>query len=204
MWAAVTVTCLVAVFVLLLSVPVYMLVHLDVHGQARPRSTMRLVWLFGLVSREIKRERPKPGGKKKKARRKAGLVETGRGIRTLLEILRIKGLLRQTLRLVREVLRQVRVRHLDVDMKIGLDNPADTGFLFAVVGPALVFLGPAFPGRMSLQPAFGDGAVCDGYLHGVLGLQPIRLVVPLGRFIFSLALLRLGRTVIRRRWKARR
>ena len=194
MWLIVALASLVALFLLVLSVPLYLAFRLDVYG--KPKFSLRLVWLFGLVCKEIgrkKKAKPKKA-KPKKAKEKKG------GARKALKILRTKGLLRQLKTLVTDVLSRLKIRHLRADFRVGLDNPADTGLLFAVIGPALLFRGPPTY-HLRVQPSFEGEAVLEGYAQGAVRLLPVRLVVPLFRFVFSLAFLRAIRTAVLTKWK---
>ncbi len=199
MWLAIAIACLVAAVLLLLWVPLDLVIRVDVHG--RPKVVLRVGWFFGLVSREIKPEGRRPRPKEEKPRARRSLAQGRRGLGTLYDILRTRGILRQVARLVKDVLRQIKFRRLEVDMRLGLDDPADTGFLFGLLGPATVFVGPGASRQIRLQPVFGDAAVCEGHIDGSLRLQPIRLVPPILRFMFSAPTFRLARSFMRRRWK---
>jgi hypothetical protein len=185
--------------ILALSVPFDVMLRLDVYG--RPRFRVRLVWLFGLVSKEI-RKGPK-GTEKKKKVVKSKRKRRGRGIsaRIIFKILRVRGLFRQFKVLVRDVLGCLKIRELGADFRVGFDNPADTGVLFAIMRPATLFLGPSFPHQIRVQPSFDGEAVFEGYLQGTARLQPIRLVPPFLRFIFSLATIRVIKILVLAKWK---
>lgn len=167
---------------------------LNIDTSVRPKFRLRLVWLFGLVSKEVKREKKKP---EKKRKRRIGF-------RTISRILRIKGLLRQVKDLVRDVIGQLKIRELAVNLKLGLDNPADTGFLFASIGSITPFLSLPSQYQLRVQPSFYDEAVFEGYLHGVLRLWPIKLVRPFVRFVFSLATLRVVKVLVLSKWKRKK
>jgi len=160
---------------------------------------MRLVWLFGLVSKEITKVKKKPEEKERVAegKRKPRKIQA----RTIFKILRTKGLLKQLKRLLRDVLRRLKIRDLRVDFRVGLDDPADTGLLFALIGPTIFFLGSSRVHEIRVQPSFEDEAVFEGYLSGALRSVPIQLVVPCLRFVFSLATLRVVKILVLTKWK---
>jgi len=176
-----------------LSVPLDMAFHVDVHG--RPRFGMKLGWLFGLVSKEVGKGKRVAEAKPKRRRRI--------GAWTIFEILRTKGLLAQLKRLLKDVLGRLKIRDIGVDFRVGLDSPADTGLLFALIGPATLFLGSSRVHVMRLEPSFGDEAVCEGYLHGVVRLQPVQLVLPFIRFAFSLATIRAMKKLVLIKWRGK-
>ena len=184
--------------VLILCVPLETVLSLEVYG--KPRFRMRMVWLFGLVGKDIKRGKKKTEEKKKEVE---GKQKRRRRIsaRTIFKILRIKGLLRQLRVLLKDLLRTFRIRDLGADFKVGLGNPADTGFLFNFIGPINFFLSSLFPFPVRVQPSFAGGAGLEGYLHGAVRLQPIQLVMPFLRFTFSLPAIRVIKLLVVSKWK---
>ena len=198
MWVLIALASLLVIIIVVLSVPLDLVFRVEVYG--RPRFRMRIRWLFGGVSREIRRGEKKPEEKKRvtEVRRKAGKRPK---VKTMVKILRTRGLLRQFKRLLKGVFRQFRIRDLAADLRVGLHNPADTGLLFALLGPAVFFLNSALPCQIRVQPSFGDEAALEGYLHGEVRLQPIRLVGPLAEFAFSLPTMRVAKAMVLGKWK---
>jgi hypothetical protein len=202
LWVAVSLASLAALLILVLCVPLDMAAHLDVYG--RPKFRMRLRWLFGLVSREIRKGEKKPEEKERviKVERRP---KKRRGTATaVFRILRTKGLLRQIKALLRGILSRLKIRELGADFRVGLDNPADTGLIFALLGPAIFFLSSSFPHRIRVQPSFDGEAVFEGYLYGAVRLQPIQLVMPFMGFAFSLATIRAAKALVLTKWKRRK
>ncbi len=199
MWVIIALAGLFALVVLVLSIPLDLAFRLDVHG--RPKFSLKLVWLFGLVGKELGRRKKK--AKLKKAKPEKAKEKKG-GARKALKILRTKGLLRQIKVLVTDVLSSLSIRQLRADFRIGLDNPADTGLLFATIGPSLIFLSPSVRRSISIKPSFEVEAVLEGYAQAAVRLRPIRLLVPLLRFVFSLAFLRVIKTVVLAKWKRKK
>lgn len=192
MWVIATLAGLAGLTIFVLCLPLDAALSIDTSG--RPKFRLRLVWVFGLVSKEVKREKKEP---EKKRKRRIGF-------RTISRILRIKGLLRQVKDLVRDVIGQVKIRELAVNLKLGLDNPADTGFLFASIGSITPFLSLPSRYQLRVQPSFYEEAVFEGYLHVVLRLWPIKLVRPFIRFVFSLAALRVVKILVLSKWKRKK
>ena len=170
MWVIATLAILAGFIILVLCVPLDAALSIDT--SEKPKYRLGLVWLFGLIGKEISRKKKKPEEKKeitkKKPKRKSRI-----GFNTVLKILRTKGLLSQFQDLVRGVLSQLKIRELRVNLKLGLDSPADTGFLFALIGSTKPFLNLPSQYQIRVQPSFHDETVFEGYLHGVLRLQPI-------------------------------
>ena len=207
MWVIAVIAGLAALFILVLCVPFGITLRLDVYG--RPKLRLKLTWLFGLVRRELSKGKKKPG-KEKPEEKKAVLKSKPKakrrkgGAKLIFNLLRTRGLPRQIKKLVAGMFRPLKIRDFGADFRIGLDNPADTGMLFAAIGPALLLLSSAFPHRMRMQPSFADGAVFEGYLHGTLRLRPIQLIIPVLGFVFSLPVFRAMKTLAWSKWKRKR
>jgi hypothetical protein len=165
---------------------------------------MRLVWFFSLVSKEITKGKKKPEEKRKVAEGKPKPRKKKIKARTIFKILRIRGLLRQLKRLLQDILRCLKIRDLRVNFRVGLDDPADTGLLFALIGPATFFLGSSRVHEINVQPSFKDEFILEGYLHGAVRLVPIQLVIPFLRFVFSLATLRVVKILVLTKWKRKK
>ena len=188
MWAILILASLLVLIIFAFSVPLDVVLRVDVYG--RPKFRMRLAWLFGLVSKEITKKDKKPEYKKGADNGKRKPRKRGPGAQTILKILRARGLLGQIKLLLKSILRLLRIKDLAADLKVGLGDPADTGLLFALIGPATFFIGSPFPNQINVQPSFTDEAVLEGSLHGALRLWPIQLIPPLLRFVFSLSTIR--------------
>jgi len=179
-----------------------MVVRVDADG--RPRFRMRLVWLFGLISKEITKAKKKPEEERRVAEGKRKPRKRRVKARTILKILRTRGLLGQVKRLLKDVLRRLKIRDLTADITVGLGDPADTGLLFAVIGPATFFLGSSQVHEIRVRPSFKDEVVFEGYLSGALRLLPIQLVIPFLRFVFSLATIRVVKTLVVGKWRRKK
>ena len=196
MWVTITLAGLLVLLALVLCVPLDATLRLDIHR--RLKFQLRLVWFFGLVDKEVRKGEKKP--KKVKAKPKPGKA----GFKTIIDILRTRGLTKQFSRLLFRLIRCFKIRDLSADLRVGLGNPADTGILFAVIGPPFFFLEAAFPQRVSVQPAFADRAILEGSLNGVVRLSPVKLVIALLGFIFSFSTLRVTKTLVRSKWKRKK
>ena len=201
MWVIVTLASLAAILILVLSVPLEMAVHVDVHG--RPKLRLKLLWLFGLVSKEITRKK-KPEEKKKAVKAKPKPGKRIRRFGDIFKILRTRGLLRQLKVLLSDILGCLKIRNLVADFRVGLGNPADTGLLFALIGPTTFWLSSSFPHQVKVRPSFEGEATFEGYSYGALRLRPIQLVIPFLRFIFSLATVRMVKKLVLTKWKRKK
>ena len=191
MWVIATLASLALLIILAFSVPLDVVLRVDVYG--RPKFRTRLVWLFGLVSKEIRRGKKTPGEKRGVVKGKRKPRERRGRAKAIFQILRTKGLLRQFKCLLKDILSRLKIRDLSVNLRVGLDDPADTGLLFAIIGPATFFLSSSFLHEIRVQPVF-DKAVFEGYL----------LVPPLLRFAFSLTTMRVLKILVWTKWKRKK
>lgn len=199
MWVVIALASLAAIIIFVLCIPLNAVLDIDIYG--RPKFRLRLVWFFGLFSRGITKGRKKPKEEKRIAEGKRKRKKRKIKARTIFKILRTRGLLGQIKRLLRDILKCIKIRDLRADFRVGLDDPADTGLLFALIGPTIFFLGSSRVHEIRVQPSFEDEAVFEGYLHGAVRLVPIQLVMPLLRFVFSLATLRLIKILVLAKWE---
>lgn len=187
MWAIALFGSLVVLAVFLLWVPL----DFTLKASIREKSELKLKfsWLFGLVKSELPRARKEPAPDKKapgpKKKRKRIFDPC-----FLFKIARTKGLTKNFLRLVKDVFRCLRFRELAADFRVGLGDPADTGMLFTVVGPAVALAGPYVFSRVNIEPCFEEEPLLEGYSYGSVRLRPIRLIPPVIRFVFSRPALR--------------
>jgi hypothetical protein len=202
LWPIVILASLVAFIVLVLCIPLDAVFYLDAYG--KPKFRVRLEWLFGLVSKEIRAKKRKAEVKGAETIGKPRRRKRWSSVGGTFAILRTEGLLKQLKILVKGILSCFVIRDLTIDFRVGLDDPADTGLLFAAINPATIFLGQSFPLRINLEPSFVGEAIIEGHCHGAVRLRPICLSVPLLRFIFSLAAVRVIKKMVLAKWKRRR
>jgi len=199
LWAIAVLVSLAVLITLLLCVPLDLVLRTNMDG--RPKFSMRLVWLFGLISHELR-----PGAKRpeKATEHKQKPKDWTLGIRVTLEVLRTKGFLRQVGSFLKRILRHIKVRELVANFKVGLDNPADTGLLFAFAAPVNLLLSYFSPYPIRIEPSFTGEAIIEGHLYGTLRLQPIQLAAPLIGFAFSLPTLRVAKKLVLSKCKRKR
>jgi len=198
LWAIAVLASLAILITLLLCVSLDLVFRTSVYG--KPKFSIRLVWLFGLVSKELRQTKKEPE-EKTAIEHKQKRQDWIRGIRATSETLRIKGFLRQLISFTKRTLRRIKVKELTADFKIGLENPADIGLLFAFLAPLTLLLSYFSPHRIRLEPSFTGEAIIEGYLHGMVRVRPIQLAAPLIGFAFSLPTLRAIKKLVFSKWK---
>lgn len=164
---------------------------------------MRVSWLFGLVGGNLLPRKKKPTRRPRKAARRGWWHGKAPDIRYALSLLSTRGLLPAVLRLGRRTLRSLRTRHLVAHLRVGLDDPADTGTMWGLLWPALALPASSLPIGIRVEPAF-DGPALALALEGEVRVIPALVVGNVVRFVFSPAGLRLARTMVMARWKRRK
>jgi hypothetical protein len=154
-------------------------------------------WLFGLVRFRIPGPRvgkptPRPEAKPKAARVRARPKARGRH-RNVLAALRQAAFRRRVYRLVRDLVRAVHLHRLRLLMRLGLGDPADTGRLWAVVGP-LNAVAQLRNAELRIEPEFMD-PVLEFQADGRLLLVPLRLLILAIAFALSPPTIRAWRTL---------
>ena len=166
--------------------------------EKKPKFSIRLAWLFGLVNTDIIRRKEKPHQQKRKH------PNTREGLITAFYILRTKGLLKRLVKLLRDILHRIKIQDIRSELKVALDNPADTGLLFSIAAPINLLIRSYSSHQIVLEPSFDDDAFLKGYFYGTARMQPIRLVPPILGFVFSLPIVRALKTLLLLRWKGKK
>ena len=199
MWALIILASLIIVFVLILSVPLDFV--FDISARKSPSFSFRLLWLFGLVDTDLKKSEGKSEQKKKSSKekpKKRPKIRAG----TIYQVLQIRGLYNHIIRFLRGVLHSFKIKYLKINMRIGLEDPSDTGLLFAITAPAN-YLFSYLPYDFSFQPSFESETILEGNLKGDLRLKPIKLVPPIFKFIFSFQSMKILKILIAE-WKRKK
>ena len=163
------------VLIALLSVPVTLVYRLN--WQQRLQGEASLRWLFGLVRIPLSPSRDgKPAARKKRVEKpKASKPKRARKKLNPLAALRQKAFRRRMLRFVREVWRAFRKRDMQLRIRIGLGDPADTGRIWALFGPLSGLLANIEDASVELEADFVD-AVFEVDSRGNVSVIPLQLI----------------------------
>jgi hypothetical protein len=110
-----------------------------------------------------------------------------------LAVLRQAAFRRRVLRLVRDLLAAAHLRHLQLRLRLGLGDPADTGCLWALMGPVSAWSQTLRDARVQIEPEF-MGAVLEFQAQGQARLVPLQLLTLVVVFALSPVSLRAWRT----------
>lgn len=160
-------------------------------GQVGAR--VHLIWAFGLVrlrlgwprAKKSGRKREKPKGDEKEAGGRVGAI------------LRNRGLIRRMLGLLRDLLGCIHVRMLRLSVRLGLDDPADTGRLWGAISPLLALSAMVPVAQIHVAPIF-SGAILEMDAKGDVRVVPLELLWVVIGFLVSGPVLRTLITARRR------
>ena len=196
-------------FVFLLLVPI------DIEGSVTlgDRPKVRIQWLFGLIGKDLfeetgagkepsseereelgRREAQKqPAGTPKKERESKG---QGWSSREILSIIRTRGLIGNLKRFLKGLAGAIRVKRFRARLRMGLEDPADTGMAAGYLWSMIGCLESLHPLDVRIEPSFHE-EVLEGEVEGALRIWPALGVLPLLRFSLSRPMLRAARQAIR-------
>ncbi len=202
MWFVIVLVSLAVLITLVLCIPIELVLRANTEGQ--PKFSLKLLWLFGLVKRELVQARQKP--EKRSASGSEHEPGTGwlQSIKTTVGILQTRGLLRQLKIFLRRTFKSIHIRELGANLKVDLENPADTGLLFAFIAPANLALNYFVLYPIKIEPAFTGESFVTGYLNCSVRLLPIQMAGAMLGFAFSLPVFRLAKRTVLNRWKRKR
>ena len=168
-----TAICLVSIAVLL-AVPVTLSYQLS-RRQAL-EATVKLRWMFGLVRLELPLTPRRPAASKRGSgtRRKRQDEATGRG-KNAIAVIRHHAFRKRLVRFLRDVWGAVHMQGLRLRVRIGLGDPADTGQLWAVMGPLSGILATIQSASIEIEPEFVD-PVFELDSSGTIHLVPLRMI----------------------------
>lgn len=141
-------------------------------GGDQPHASCAVAWLFGAIRLRLC-PRPQAGRRRRKAVKRQ--ARAGGRPRRLLTMLRARGFPGRLVRLARDLLRCLHVRRLSLDVRLGLDDPADTGRLWGLVAPLASLLAPPPRTRIAITPDF-TAQVFEMECRGQVRIVPLQLL----------------------------
>ncbi len=168
---------IVLFFILVLSIPIEM-----AFDTSRPGAKARVGWAFGLLWKDV-------GGEKK-----------GPGAKAFLDFLATRGSVSGLLKLAKRMIGGVKVKQLDAHLRMGLDDPADTGMLYSVIWPMLIPLNYIGSSNVRMDLCFEE-AVLDFTGQGHVRVVPAQMIWAVLLFGLSPTGLRVISNMVVRRWR---
>jgi hypothetical protein len=165
-----------SLIVLLLAMPVT--VTYQFSWRETPAADVRLNWAFGLVRADVspdpsklKRDKPEAAHEKAAAKRKSKSRN-----RNVVAGIRQPSFRRRILRFVSDVWHAIHKKNVELYVRLGLGDPADTGQLWAVLGPLSGMAANRRDIRVAIEPDFLD-ATLEVDSSGTIRVVPLRMVI---------------------------
>jgi hypothetical protein len=200
LWFIVAIVSLAALIILLLCIPVELVFRANTEG--RPKFSLRLILFFGLFNGDLR-----PTAHRSEEKGVSGekpVSNRWQRIKFALEVLQTKGLLKQLGNFMMRTYRSMKVREFAANLKVDLDNPADTGLLFAFIAPVNLLSNCFLPYPIKIEPSFTGESFVTGYVNARVKLMPIQVVASATGFAFSVPSLRAAKRLVLYRWKRKR
>jgi hypothetical protein len=173
----------------LLAAPITVVFRIDRIKETKGQLSFR--WLFGLVRFRF----GIPGAAKPKLQRKRKSTERikerkpGSNARAILNLLKQSVFRRHAIRFIKDMLRAIHARGLYLRLRIGLGDPADTGRLWALLGPIAGIATNLRSAEVRIEPEFMD-PVLEVESHGEFRLVPLQFIALAIAFMVSPTTLR--------------
>lgn len=193
---ALTLGLLLTVVIALLSVP--LTVIFSVQRIEQMQSHVRFRWLFGLVRFQVRippppRTTPKTGAGPKRQPKKKDRLPRSRRKRAdasgVLSLLKQPAFRRRIYRFLRDLLAATHARDLLLRLRIGTGDPADTGRLWAFIGPLAGMAQNLHGAKVRIEPEFMQ-PLFEVESHGRFRLLPIQFIALTVAFMLSPTMLR--------------
>ncbi len=186
---------LIGLVFLLLAVPVA--VDFRVEGTDSLSGQAGVRWMFGLVRIRIPFPRGGAPGRKSEEESRATRARDGSGPRgrgrSVLAALRQSAFRGRVYRLAGDLVRAIHVRRVRLRMRLGLGDPADTGLLWALLGPVNA-VAQWRNADVRIEPDFLD-PVLEFHAEGGVEIVPLRFVILAIGFAISPPTIRAWRTL---------
>jgi len=174
MWTGAAILLLLVL--VLLSIPITL--QFIVSWPATGGNDIRLGWAFGLVRVRVAPGETKPaepGQRQHKPRQGGKPKRSSKAKRNLLAVLKESKVRRRAIRFVNDLWRAVHKDKVRLCARVGLGDPADTGQLWAFLGPVAGVLSTVESASIVVQPEFLD-PVLDVDARGRIRVIPLQMI----------------------------
>ena len=167
----------------LLAIPVTL--RFQVSWREALHEDVQLQWAFGLVRVRIplrSKAGPSDNGRRKQKARPP--ERESRKRMNVLGALRQQRFRRRVVRFFKDLWHAIHKRDLSLRIRVGLGDPADTGQLWAVVGPAAGMLTTIQEASIRIEPEFADPTF-ELDSSGVIRLIPLQMIYLITALLLS-------------------
>ena len=160
------------ILIVLLAIPLTL--DFNLGSRAPAENKFEVVWAFGLIRVKI------PNGKgEQKADRKSAEIESssqsGNAGKFPRKLISDRTARQRLVRCVRQLWASIEKQDIVIRIRAGLDDPADTGQLWAILGPISAALKSLRRFTINLEPDF-MGKCFEFHGRGVIKFSPLRIL----------------------------
>ena len=157
------------VFIALLAIPVTL--KFRVGSQGLTENEFEVGWAFGLVRVQIPAEGGEPETRDETKKRK----RSGGASKVSVKLVSNRAARRRMSRYVGDLWRSIGKKDVMIRIRAGLDDPADTGQLWALLGPVSAVFVNIRQLTINLEPSF-LGECFEFYGSGFIKFNPLRIL----------------------------
>jgi len=193
-----TIVVVLALLTLLLVVPIELSFNINRTTQTQGQIDVR--WFFSLIRFRIDIPGDSSSKKniKKKSKRNARIKHEARKSEgnpaRFFRLLKQSAFRSRLFKFIKDVLHATHLHDLNLRMRIGLGDPADTGRAWALLGPLATMASNIRSAAIRIEPEFMD-SVFEVHSHGRLRLVPFEFIVLTIAFALSPPSLRAWRSM---------
>lgn len=165
-----------------LAIPIDLVYRVNWDG--RLQGEMRLRWLFGLVKVRIPVDATASAPKTKRRPHSKAQRPKSKHKTHPLAAWRIRAFRQRILKFLRDLWQAIHTRDLHLQLHIGLDDPADTGQLWAFMGPLSAILAQGRDVHIDIAPDFSDSRL-EFNSRGDIRIIPLQLLAILFGLLLS-------------------
>jgi hypothetical protein len=189
---ALAIGVLLVLIIALLAVP--LTIVFSIHRIEETQGRVHFRWLFGLVRFQLRFPQPTRAESRPKPRTKTTARSSGRSWKKgkpggILALLKQPAFRRRAYRFLRDLLTASRAQDLFLRLRIGTGDPADTGRLWAIMGPIAAMAQTLQSAEVHIEPEFTD-PLFEVESRGHLRLVPIQFIALATAFMLSPTVLR--------------
>ena len=177
-----TLVIILAVLIALLAIPLSL--SFSVTRLQALQGYIQFRWLFGLVNIRANLPIKTPEPEKKPAKEKPKADKTRNNTRNIIAMLKQADFRQHLMKFIKNILRATHAQNLYLKLRIGLGDPADTGMLWAVMGPFSGMMKSLHVMKIDIEPEFID-EVMEVDSHGQFHLIPLQFIALSIGFILS-------------------
>lgn len=167
------VALLLLAIVALLSIPLSL--KFDLNSDRGSHNSVELVWLFGLVRTQVPLRQAKLQSSDTDDADDS-IEDSNTDNMSAFKVILNKTFRQRILRFISDVWHSIEKNNVEINVKAGLDDPADTGCLWAVIGPIAGYLNTLRQLSVSIEPNFVHAELALNS-SGSVRFRPLKVIL---------------------------